>query len=309
MSASTTRLALYKPGGGLTGAILPDEVADIDKINSNMDLIDAAIGLTICTSTTRPATPYNGQPIYETDTKNEMYWSQSLARWVPIGIPNAIDAAARTALYPAPVNGDLVKMTTELWPRRYSSASSSWKPYGSGLLPVVPTSVAGATLSATGLISFSSVATFSVNNCHSVEFDNYEYVWKITGAGGSIALTVRLRNAGVDYATANQVSVGTDTTPSTGPTRTGGTAQSWMTVGRVGNFATLGAAGGSFTGFSPFLAERTFLRGKSVDNDNYMCDFAGIHGSVASSFDGLSFFSNNGLLLTGTLRIYGYNDN
>lgn len=40
MPAFTNFLGLYKPGGGSTGLILPDEVVDIDRINSNMDAID-----------------------------------------------------------------------------------------------------------------------------------------------------------------------------------------------------------------------------------------------------------------------------
>lgn len=40
MPAFTSFLNLYKPGGGSTGLILPDEVVDIDRINANMDLID-----------------------------------------------------------------------------------------------------------------------------------------------------------------------------------------------------------------------------------------------------------------------------
>lgn len=40
MAESTPFLNLYKPGGGSSGLILPDEVVDIDRINANMDLID-----------------------------------------------------------------------------------------------------------------------------------------------------------------------------------------------------------------------------------------------------------------------------
>lgn len=47
MPASTPFLGLYKPGGGSTGVITPDEVADIDRLNQNFDLIDTwAAGLT-----------------------------------------------------------------------------------------------------------------------------------------------------------------------------------------------------------------------------------------------------------------------
>lgn len=44
MPAFTSNLNLYKPGGGSTGTIVPDEVVDIDRINQNSDLIDAAVG-------------------------------------------------------------------------------------------------------------------------------------------------------------------------------------------------------------------------------------------------------------------------
>lgn len=60
MPTTTTRLALSKPLG--------TETVDIGVLNANADKLDAAAGATICTSTTRPSTPYSGQVIYETDT-------------------------------------------------------------------------------------------------------------------------------------------------------------------------------------------------------------------------------------------------
>ena len=50
MPASTPFLGLYKPGGGSTGLITPDEVVDIDRLNTNSDLIDA-FAATITTRT------------------------------------------------------------------------------------------------------------------------------------------------------------------------------------------------------------------------------------------------------------------
>lgn len=41
MPSFTSFLDLYKPGGGSTGTITPDEVVDVDRINQNMDLIDS----------------------------------------------------------------------------------------------------------------------------------------------------------------------------------------------------------------------------------------------------------------------------
>lgn len=41
MGALTPTLGLYKPGGGSSGVITPDEIVDVDKLNENSDLIDA----------------------------------------------------------------------------------------------------------------------------------------------------------------------------------------------------------------------------------------------------------------------------
>jgi hypothetical protein len=75
MSSSTTKLALYLPGGGSSGLITPDETLDVDRINDNMKKLDLAVGVTVCTSGTHPATPFIGQQIVETDTKNTLYWT------------------------------------------------------------------------------------------------------------------------------------------------------------------------------------------------------------------------------------------
>lgn len=74
MPAYTSRLGLYKPGGGSSGNINPDEVVDIDKINDNMDKIDANIGVAAVTSTTRPSAPFIDQIISEKDTGLLMRW-------------------------------------------------------------------------------------------------------------------------------------------------------------------------------------------------------------------------------------------
>lgn len=44
MGQNTPRAGLYLPGGGSTGTITPDEVADIDKLNGNFTIIDGLLG-------------------------------------------------------------------------------------------------------------------------------------------------------------------------------------------------------------------------------------------------------------------------
>jgi len=66
MSTNTPKLNLIKPDF--------NDVVDITDLNSNADDIDAAVGATIVTSTTRPTAPWTGQIIYETNTDKALVW-------------------------------------------------------------------------------------------------------------------------------------------------------------------------------------------------------------------------------------------
>lgn len=77
MATTTTRLALTKPS-------TTDNV-DIAVLNANTDKLDAAAGSFVCTSSTRPATPYNGQIIFETNTLNQYVWVAGTGTWVRLG--------------------------------------------------------------------------------------------------------------------------------------------------------------------------------------------------------------------------------
>lgn len=107
----TTRLSMNKPN--------PDPVTgdpvDIAKLNENFDKIDSGIGATICTSSTRPIAPFEGQFIRETDT-GRLYlctnasgpsWTQILISAAAAGAflshiesqrPNTFDSAIRSKL-------------------------------------------------------------------------------------------------------------------------------------------------------------------------------------------------------------------
>jgi len=75
MATSTTKLSLIKPDFV--------DVVDVTDLNSNADAIDAAVGSTIVTSATRPAVPFDGQVIYETDTEDSLVWDGTA--WKPAG--------------------------------------------------------------------------------------------------------------------------------------------------------------------------------------------------------------------------------
>lgn len=83
---STTRLAMYKSKSD--GSELVSYTTDIGQ---NLDKIDAAVGYQVCTSSTRPSSPYSGKPIMESDTTYRTYFSNGTspasASWVEI--PNS----------------------------------------------------------------------------------------------------------------------------------------------------------------------------------------------------------------------------
>jgi len=70
MATSTTKLGLIKPDY--------TDVVDVADLNTNADDIDAAVGMTIVTSSTRPASPWAGQIIFETDTELSFVWDGSV---------------------------------------------------------------------------------------------------------------------------------------------------------------------------------------------------------------------------------------
>lgn len=77
MATNTTKLALSKPDG--------TDLVDVAVLNGNFDKIDAASGATICTSSTRPASPWNGQVIFETDTLNALVYRAATTSWAILG--------------------------------------------------------------------------------------------------------------------------------------------------------------------------------------------------------------------------------
>src|SRR5574341_135819 len=72
MSSTTTRLGLYKPDG-------TENVNRTTDINNNWDNIDGKMGFVPLTSSTHPASAYQGEAIYETDTLKAYVNSSAVA--------------------------------------------------------------------------------------------------------------------------------------------------------------------------------------------------------------------------------------
>lgn len=101
MATTTTRLLLRKPAP-------TDLVSVTTDINAAMDTLDSKIGYTICTSTTRPSTPFAGQPIFETDTGRTLMWTGSIWQAVSFGAVPPLIAVANTGAVTAPVTNQMI---------------------------------------------------------------------------------------------------------------------------------------------------------------------------------------------------------
>ena len=125
MATSTTKLGLTKPDFV--------DVVDVSELNTNADAIDAAVGATIVTSATRPASPWAGQIIYETDTESTFVWTGSA--WIASGGGASVTVA--TTAPAGPDEGDLWLNSTEAKMYVYydDGTSAQWVAAVGGTVP------------------------------------------------------------------------------------------------------------------------------------------------------------------------------
>lgn len=96
MATTTTKLGLTKPA--------TSDAVDITVLNANSDKIDAAVGLYVCTSTSRPSTTWNGLTIYETDTHKLYIYLTSSSSWVLLPDPTTFTFTASQLTDPQNLN-------------------------------------------------------------------------------------------------------------------------------------------------------------------------------------------------------------
>lgn len=92
---TTTRLALTKPDPNPTTG----DFLDVTTLNTNFDSLDANIGAVPCTSGTRPASPWHGMLIRETDTRRLYVWNATQTTWDLVADP-LVEYGAWTAYTP-----------------------------------------------------------------------------------------------------------------------------------------------------------------------------------------------------------------
>lgn len=138
MGTYTTRTGLYKADGS--------ENVDVTKVNAAFDIIDAGVGATVCTSSTRPSSPFSGRLIYETNTGKLLAnagtsaspsWADPVANALAgavslgstlatAGAVNVTVAASSSSVYTSAITGDTQKRFTV-----NAQGNVSWGPGGS----------------------------------------------------------------------------------------------------------------------------------------------------------------------------------
>lgn len=329
MATSTPKLGLTKPAGS--------DAVDIAVLNANSDKIDAAISITICTSTTRPSVPFDGQKIFETDTKKEYVYIAATTTWEQIvnttvvnpmvkalATTTVADQAARNALFPSPAQGNSVWRNDLGFEERYYAAyNASTNPGGrtpagwystqqGGLVPITPATITrtgGSHTADRGLITFSgAVTSISLNGVFSDAYKNYKLVVSDLNTGtGSASLMVRLRNSGTDNSDNSYYQLWTmKRLTGTFQDNTGGPATAYSLVGFDNNTAYSWNWSGDI--IAPFATKNTCFSGQGMGTDAsgiYMLNSVVVH-TTASSFDSITFYpsTNN---MRGTIQIFGYN--
>lgn len=219
MSTTTTRLALVKPANS--------DLYDISVFNNNADKIDRIGGVTICTSSTRPNSPFLWMTAYETDTKNLIIWNGTTWATAVSPAQNALIIVCTSITRPgSPLTGQLIYETDTKYERYWDGAA--WQIIGpTDPIPGVVTgnvyNVANATLttmtnntteqlSGMAVPSFAPVANSAYKITAKVEYDDVTaglLTWRIRlGAttGGTQIGTERTR-AQVATATRQHVTV------------------------------------------------------------------------------------------------------
>lgn len=168
---------------------------------------------------------------------------------------------------------------------------------------VIPTSMSvgsgsGSFSTTTGLVTFTSATSVSLNGIFTANFPNYQLIVNLSASSGGSGLLLRFGVGTTD-----------DTTSYSGSYAEHNGAGAWIFVGpttfvRTGRIAA-GGAGARATIFSPFSSVyRTYAEGASHDTDNLGAVGSGFY-TTAKSHTRLTVLGELGAQMTGTLQVIG----
>ena len=154
--------------------------------------------------------------------------------------------------------------------------------------------------------SFSAVSAQAVNNVFTSSYENYRFILTISAASTNLDINMRMRVSGTSDSGTNYGSNGSSSTSS---------ALSNINLGSTSFFLTSAFGtepqytGGSGDILLPQTTQKTRFNfatyGLTSAGANLARHIAGVH-ALATSYDGIEILTSTGNI-TGTVRIYGYN--
>lgn len=191
------------------------------------------------------------------------------------------------------------------------NAIVNWvNPLGQSLV-VPPTVAVGSgtfSISTLGKVTFTGASSVSVNGCFTTTYDNYAIFLNIPTSSTANNLTFRFRLSGTDDSSA---SYDTQSLVAASTTATAAQPLAGTSIGLDGVNAAFHDI--EMRLFAPNLAQATRGKAEVLTTANPMTAAAGayaIRGFLfrnATQFDGFSFIASTATV-TGTIRVYGYNN-
>lgn len=241
------------------------------------------------------ATVIEGGAIFSYD--GAIWQQKSVATFATTG---ARDSAYAKASGGYRVAGAQVRITTSGYVTQWQPSTGVWRVADAGMVPIIPTSVTGATLSG-GTINFSASGQVTMLGVFSADFEFYKIVMRYTKST-SANLMLQLANGGTPstggYYFQSNIDIGTAATV---PVSGAGTASAQIDQGAVSTPTHL-----VMELTDPFLAAPTLgMQQSTATNGTAFTARGSWNHSPSVSFADLNIYPSAGAL-AGTMHIYGY---
>lgn len=178
-----------------------------------------------------------------------------------------------------------------------------------GTTGIIPTTVAGTgvALGTNGQVTITAATTASINGCFTSTYDNYRVVLNVTTASTANNVGWRLRASGTDDSGADYDWTDTVNSGSAVSSVASAAQTSWVGF----NPASSTIAVYDFDFFSPALSVQTSAKGTiHIPKAAAVPAFANtvLTHRLSTAYDGFTLIPSTGTF-TGTVRVYGYNNN
>jgi hypothetical protein len=184
-----------------------------------------------------------------------------------------------------------------------------------GLTAIVPTSIVkgasgSASVAANGAVTFTGTEFVTLNGVFTSTYDNYKFVFSGYNPTGQHALTVQLSSAGTPATGANyRYASYYNAAASSSGANFSNVGQTAAVVGQMlpayvnGNIWVYDIYGPS----QPYVTN-AIGGGNYSDGSNYLWTGAAWSHTVNTSYDGIKVMNGSSSTMSGTVRIYGYNN-